>query len=334
MLACIQSTSLIHLLHHEKRPTTTDRENGHSVQFDTVSREKGQKMKTSYSAEIMGFLEKIRVHHTNVTESEKQVAILKKRTVEDALICGEYLTKCKEELPHGAWGEFIKTEFRGCFCQKTAGRYMKLFVHRDVVIKYSSLKEAYIELDLIKDVSWKADWPLENQTFIDDAVGSEDEDPPAPKAEFTVSEPPLPNIVGEELPVTVEVGAEDDPTKPLDHEVPPNNVPQVETPVPSKRTPKTSGFMIVFRPTVRERRVLGKPIIEYRLKADGGVEGFNMTNGESIQLYPQDLDDFFEAVRPFVDWFEAESKRRSTIDLQDLKEVPVSLDEMERLLAA
>jgi len=64
-----------------------------------------------------------------------------KRTIETAIEIGQLLTEKKAELKHGEFGSWIKDNL--VFTDRTARRYMLIFVNKEKVLQTGSITEAY-----------------------------------------------------------------------------------------------------------------------------------------------------------------------------------------------
>jgi hypothetical protein len=71
-----------------------------------------------------------------------------RQSVETVVEIGKLLTEKKTELPHGAFGTWIKDNL--IFTDRTARNYIKLFQNKDKVLQAGSIAEAYKMLEAPK----------------------------------------------------------------------------------------------------------------------------------------------------------------------------------------
>lgn len=69
-------------------------------------------------------------------------------TVEDAIRAGEILTQVKERVGHGEFLQWVRKNAE--FEERTAQRYMQLFVYRDKCVSVSDLQSAYKQVESLE----------------------------------------------------------------------------------------------------------------------------------------------------------------------------------------
>jgi hypothetical protein len=124
--------------------------NGSNVSHDTFDGKEDKNIgsEIKLNPELYQLVESIKTRYEGLRKDER-------RTLEEAIICGEELVKCQKSVKHGQWEIFCETHFEPNLKKMTVSRYVRLFKGKTKIQTCENITEAYHILGIIKDPDHK-----------------------------------------------------------------------------------------------------------------------------------------------------------------------------------
>lgn len=240
-------------------------------------------------SQILEWVEKIRLYHAEVVESDKKVVSHKQRCLEKALLCGEYLNKCKKEFKHGQFSPFLQTQFNGHPSHRTCNRYMRLDEGKEELTGVFSLRQGYIRLKIINND------PTEEDLFISSTKSYQ-----SPNESGQTE-----NDNTDTTDQTESENSDEELNKGMD-----STKKKVKIKEPHRWKPE---LVILFKPSSDEVKKGTRPFMEFRIGDDGELSGTNPETQEPIVIEQGGVDWMFQFMTRFLRWYQLESDKRRNL---------------------
>jgi len=236
---------------------------------------------TVEDSQILDWIATVNKHHSEVVASDQAIIDAKRNSLTNALVCGEYLNKCKREIKHSKLGRFIQTHFQ--ISHRTCNRYMRLDKEKDKLRDVKSLRGAYILLKIIKDDSEEQDDPVDCMSSF----------APVKEAEQVDRDNGDPTVPENEDQADVEQPEKKERKMP------------VKEPYRDK-----AEVVLLYKPSSFDIKKKKKPCIEFRLGDDGKFNGIDPATQKVVVMQQYGLDDIYNCMTDFLRWYQGESQRR------------------------
>ncbi|MSU61267.1 MAG: hypothetical protein EXS31_02540 [Pedosphaera sp.] len=278
------------------RPCQKDKQNDPIGILDTVSSVTPTSPTPEIvTLEIMDWIQQIKTHHANANTADLETAHWKKKALESALLCGDYLVKCRRTLNNGLFTKFVETHLSHLMCYKTATRYMKLFNAKDELdSSIQSLRSAYIRLGVIKELNDTVDNTIEGQVYLYPQVA-------IPKVE---DEPTVPSL----LPTPVKRSKQVKPKLKQPYRVLPE-------------------LVLVLKPCTSDIKYKKLSDIEFQFADNGNLLARDLIKGSVTPLSQAGIDDLYHKLTPFLRWYSNETRKRTFLINEELRAEPISLED-------